>query len=181
MIGAGFISLLQCARILFKKDGGNTSAAAQFGTSLSDMKGAQGKGFVAYTVIALGLAVATGLYYEMSVGKFIVWVIFAAVAALISELIVGVSAMHSGWFPGFATALLFLIIGMMLGFPTLPLAILAGFTAATGPAFSDMGNDLKAGWILRGKGADPELERVGRKQQYYAELVGFAAAFLWKP
>ena len=93
-------------------------------------------------------------------------VIFAAVAALVSELIVGVSAMHSGWFPGFATALLFLIIGMMLGFPTLPLAILAGFTAATGPAFSDMGNDLKAGWILRGKGADPELEKEGRKQQY---------------
>lgn len=178
MIGAGIISLLQCARILFKKDGGNASAAAQFGTSLSDMKGALGKGFVAYIVIALGLAVATGLYYEMSVGKFIVWVIFAAVAALISELIVGVSAMHSGWFPGFATALLFLIIGMMLGFPTLPLAILAGFTAATGPAFSDMGNDLKAGWILRGKGADPELERVGRKQQYYAELVGFAVAFV---
>ena len=87
--------------------------------------------------------------------------------ALVSELIVGVSAMHSGWFPGFATALLFLIIGMMLGFPTLPLAILAGFTASTGPAFSDMGNDLKAGWLLRGKGVDPELEKAGRKRQYF--------------
>ncbi|MEE0740707.1 MAG: OPT/YSL family transporter [Emergencia sp.] len=177
MIGAGIISLLQCARILFKKEG-NTSAAAQFGTSLSDMKGALGKGFIAYLIIALGLAVATGLYYEMSAAMFIAWVIFAAVAALVSELIVGVSAMHSGWFPGFATALLFLIIGMMIGFPTLPLAILAGFTASTGPAFSDMGNDLKAGWILRGRGVDMELEKAGRKQQYYAELLGFGVAFV---
>ena len=79
---------------------------------------------------------------------------------------------------GFATALLFLIIGMMIGFPTLPLAILAGFTASTGPAFSDMGNDLKAGWILRGKGADMELEKVGRRQQYFAELLGFGVAFV---
>ena len=178
MIGAGIISLLQCAKILFRKEGKGTSAAAQFGTSLSDMKGALGKGFIAYLVIALGLAVATGLYYEMGVGMFIAWVVFAAVAALISELIVGVSAMHSGWFPGFATALLFLIIGMMIGFPTLPLAILAGFTASTGPAFSDMGNDLKAGWILRGKGADMELEKVGRRQQYFAELLGFGVAFV---
>lgn len=178
MIGAGIISLLQCARILFKKEENGTSAASRFGTSLSDMKNALSKGFIAYIVIAIGLAIATGLYYEMGIVKLIAWVIFAAVAALVSELIVGVSAMHSGWFPGFATALLFLIIGMMIGFPTLPLAILAGFTAATGPAFSDMGNDLKAGWILRGKGADMELEKVGRKQQYYAELLGFGVAFV---
>ena len=178
MIGAGIISLLQCARILFKKEENGTSAASRFGTSLSDMKNALSKGFIAYIVIAIGLAIATGLYYEMGIVKLIAWVIFAAVAALVSELIVGVSAMHSGWFPGFATALLFLIIGMMIGFPTLPLAILAGFTAATGPAFSDMGNDLKAGWILRGKGADMELEKVGRKQQYYAELLGFGVAYV---
>ncbi len=178
MIGAGIISLLQCARILFKKEENGTSAASRFGTSLSDMKNALSKGFIVYIVIAIGLAIATGLYYEMGIVKLIAWVIFAAVAALVSELIVGVSAMHSGWFPGFATALLFLIIGMMIGFPTLPLAILAGFTAATGPAFSDMGNDLKAGWILRGKGADMELEKVGRKQQYYAELLGFGVAFV---
>ena len=47
--------------------------------------------------------------------------------------------MHAGWFPAFATALIFLIVGMLLGFPDLPLAILVGFTAATGPAFADMG------------------------------------------
>ena len=178
MIGAGIISLVQCARILLKKENNDASAAAKFGTSLKDMKGAMSKGFLAYLVIAIGLAVATGLYSEMGPLMLIGWVVFAAVAALVSELIVGVSAMHSGWFPGFATALIFLIIGMVLGFPPLPLAILAGFTAATGPCFSDMGYDLKAGYILRGRGRDPELEKVGRKQQYLAELFGFGVAFV---
>lgn len=178
MIGAGLISLIQCARILLKKDNGDASAAAKFGTSLKDMKGAMSKGVLAYMVIAIGLAVATGLYSKMSIGMLAVWVIFASIAALVSEMIVGVSAMHSGWFPGFATALIFLIIGMVIGFPPLPLAILAGFTAATGPCFSDMGYDLKAGYILRGSGRDPELEKVGRKQQYFAELFGFGVAFV---
>lgn len=178
MIGAGIISLVQCMRILLKKQDGNDSAAAKFGTSLADMKGAMGKGLVAYMVIAVGLAVATGLYSKMSVTMLLVWVVFAAISALISEMIVGVSAMHSGWFPGFATALIFLIIGMVIGFPPLPLAILAGFTAATGPCFSDMGYDLKAGFILRGSGRDRELEKVGRRQQYFAELLGFGVAFV---
>ena len=31
---------------------------------------------------------------------------------------------------------------------------------------------------MRGKGADMELEKVGRKQQYYAELLGFGVAFV---
>jgi uncharacterized oligopeptide transporter (OPT) family protein len=65
---------------------------------------------------------------------------------------------------------------MLLGFPAPALAVLVGFTAATGPAFADMGYDLKAGWILRGKGADPEYERQGRRQQYFAELLGFTVA-----
>lgn len=178
MIGAGIISLVQCGRVLLRKDNADASAASKFGTSLKDMKGAMSKGFLAYMGIAIGLAVATGLYSEMNIGMLVVWVVFASIAALISEMIVGVSAMHSGWFPGFATALIFLIIGMVIGFPPLPLAILAGFTAATGPCFSDMGYDLKAGYILRGNGRDPELEKVGRKQQYFAELFGFGVAFV---
>jgi uncharacterized oligopeptide transporter (OPT) family protein len=104
------------------------------------------------------------------------FVLFAALSALVSELIVGLSAMHAGWFPAFATALIFLVLGMLLGFPSLPLALLVGFTAATGPAFADMGYDLKAGWVLRGEGRDPEYERQGRRQQYLAELLGFVVA-----
>jgi uncharacterized oligopeptide transporter (OPT) family protein len=37
---------------------------------------------------------------------------------------------------------------------------------------------LKAGWILRGRGADPELERLGRRAQLEAELLGIGVAAL---
>ena len=109
------------------------------------MRGALAKGYIAYVVVAIGLAVVSGMYAEMSVPKLIIWVIFSEFSAIASELIVGMSAMHSGWFPGFATALIFLLVGMMIGFPKVPLGILAGYTAATGPAFSDMAYDLKCG------------------------------------
>lgn len=114
----------------------------------------------------------------MGVVQLIIWIIFSAFAAIASELIVGISAMYSGWFPGFATALIFLIVGMLIGFPSLPLGILVAYTSATGPAFSDMAYDLKCGYILRGFGKDQELELEGRKQQYISEIVGFVVAFI---
>ena len=78
----------------------------------------------------------------------------------------------------FIAFIIFLIVGMLLGFPKLALGLLVGFTAATGPCFSDMAYDLKCGYILRGNGANPELEKEGRKQQFLAELMGFAVAFV---
>ncbi|MGD8320942.1 MAG: OPT/YSL family transporter [Gemmatimonadota bacterium] len=137
---------------------------------------ALGGGLLAYVVIAAGLAAVGGVWSAMSPGMLAGFVLFAAVAALLSEMVVGLSAMHAGWFPAFATALIFLVVGILLGFPSVPLALLVGFTAATGPAFADMGYDLKAGWILRGRGADMAYERAGRAQQYLAELIGFAVA-----
>ena len=178
MVGAGIVSLIQCGIMLTKKSGGDSSAASQFTSSMKNMKGAMGIGFGAYALVALVLALVCGLLTDMSIPMFILWVLFAAFAALASELIVGISAMHSGWFPGFATALIFLIVGMLIGFPPLALGILAGYTAATGPCFSDMAYDLKCGYILRGEGKDPELEKFGRKQQFSAELFGFAVAFV---
>src|SRR5699024_2153271 len=41
-------------------------------------------------------------YAEMPVYQLILFVLFAAAAALVSEIIVGIAAMHSGWFPAFA-------------------------------------------------------------------------------
>lgn len=176
MIGAGMVALIQAGIILFVKRDGQASAAGKFGNSMSSMKSALSKGFVAYIVVAMVLAVISGLMDEMSVPMLIFWVIFAAFAAIASELIVGLSAMHSGWFPGFATALIFLLVGMLLGFPPMSLAILVGYTAATGPAFSDVGYDMKAGWILRGHGQDAEFELDGRKQQFISELIGICVA-----
>ncbi len=179
MIGAGMIALLQVCKMLFaKKSGEDASAAGQFTQSMGKMKRALGWGYAAYFVMALILALTTGIFFEMSPFKLILWILFSAFAAIGSELIVGISAMHSGWFPGFATALIFLLLGMLLGFPSIALGIMVAYTAATGPAFSDMAYDLKCGYILRGNGADPELEKVGRKQQYLSEIVAFAVAFV---
>lgn len=176
MIGAGLISLIQCGRMLLKKSDGN-SAAGKFSSSMANMKKALG-GYVAYLIVAVLLAVITGIWSDMSMFQLIIWVIFSAFAAIASELIVGISAMYSGWFPGFATALIFLIVGMLIGFPAIPLGILVAYTSATGPAFSDMAYDLKCGYILRGCGQDQELELEGRKQQYYSEMIGFVVAFV---
>ena len=177
MIGAGLISLIQCGRMLLKKSDGN-SAAGKFSSSMANMKKALGGGYVAYLIAAVLLAVITGIWSDMSMFQLIIWVIFSAFAAIASELIVGISAMYSGWFPGFATALIFLIVGMLIGFPAIPLGILVAYTSATGPAFSDMAYDLKCGYILRGCGQDQELELEGRKQQYYSEMIGFVVAFV---
>lgn len=176
MIGAGMIALLQVCKMLFSKSGNDQSAAGKFTQSMASMKKALGWGYVAYFVTAILLAVITGIYSDMSVPRLIIWIIYSAFAAIASELIVGISAMYSGWFPGFATALIFLLVGMLIGFPAMPLGIMVAFTAATGPAFSDMAYDLKCGYILRGCGADKELEKEGRRQQYYSELIGFTIA-----
>jgi uncharacterized oligopeptide transporter (OPT) family protein len=94
----------------------------------------------------------------------------------VHELIVGLAAMHSGWFPAFAVALITLVIGMVIGFPPVALALLVGFSAATGPAFADMGYDLKAGFMLRGHGTDPTFEQDGRRQQLIAAMFAFVVA-----
>lgn len=175
MIGAGIVALGQIAVGITKgRNAGaqgveHTTSDRQFGRSLI-------WGYVAFVLASALMAALAGLYAEMSVGMLAGFVLFSAAAALVSELIVGIAAMHSGWFPAFATALIFLVLGMLFGFPPLPLAFLVGFAASTGPAFADMAYDLKAGWILRGSGKYPELERQGRRQQYYAELLGFLVA-----
>ncbi len=188
MIGAGAVALGQ---MLFavrarESDAGPADPSPDDEADTAAVSGrafgrALGGGFVAFLFAAMILALLSGVTSEMSVSMLVAFVLFAAMAALVSELVVGLSAMHSGWFPAFATALIFLVIGMLVGFPEIPLALLVGFTAATGPAFADMGYDLKAGWILRGRGADPDFERAGRRQQYFAEMLGFAVAglFVW--
>lgn len=179
MIGAGLVALIQIILIITKKrksmkEEGESNY--EFTRTEEDIKSALTKGFAFYTAVALFLALLGGLYTGMSAGMFVWWFIFAAIAALVSELIVGLSAMHAGWFPAFATALIFLILGVLMGFPAPALGLLVGFTAATGPAFADMGYDLKTGWIIRGEGKDKEFEMEGRKQQYFAELTGLVVA-----
>ncbi|MFC4273916.1 OPT/YSL family transporter [Achromobacter aloeverae] len=133
-------------------------------------------GAIAYIVLAALIALGSGLYAEMSPPMLALFIVYAAFAAFVHEMIVGIAAMHSGWFPAFAVALITLLVGMLLGFPPIALVMLCGFSAATGPAFADMGYDLRAGYMLRGNGADPRFELEGRRQQLAAGMLAFVIA-----
>lgn len=178
MIGAGLVALIQVALLLFRRNEAQRQADASAGVSDREVKRALGLGTIGYLVIAVFIAIVGGLMSEMSPGMLLLFVLYAAFAAYVHELIVGLAAMHSGWFPAFAVALITLIIGMLLGFPMPALALLVGFSAATGPAFADMGYDLKAGYLLRGNGADPTFELEGRRQQLFAAMFAFVVAGL---
>lgn len=172
MIGAGVVALIQVFFLIrSKKSEGDeeTRSRVSVGRTLSI-------GAVGYLVLAMLVALISGLTSEMSTGMLVIFVVYATLAAFAHELIVGIAAMHSGWFPAFAVALITLLLGMMIGFPAVPLTVLCGFCAATGPAFADMGYDLKAGYMLRGYGADAEFELAGRRQQLIAAMIGFVLA-----
>jgi uncharacterized oligopeptide transporter (OPT) family protein len=191
MIGAGLVALVQVSYLILKKQN-NTKAAPnhEVAAASADANGenytrserdtyrALGYGFLAYVAVALILAVVGGIVTDMSLGMFVLYLLFAAFAAFVHELIVGIAAMHSGWFPAFAVALITLIIGILIGFPPVALALLVGYSAATGPAFADMGYDLKTGYILRGFGRDRVFELDGRKQQFIAAMIAFAVALV---
>ncbi|PSL00596.1 putative oligopeptide transporter (OPT) family protein [Murinocardiopsis flavida] len=157
---------------------GSADGAAEHGFTRDDSEALRGlgKGAVLYVLAGIVLALAGGLYTGMGPVQLLLWALFAALACIAAEFIVGLSAMHAGWFPAFATALVFLVLGMFFGFPTPAVVLLSGFVAAGSPAFADGGYDFKAGWILRGRGGDPAQELEGRRQQLLAGLVGCAVA-----
>lgn len=182
MVGAGLVAFGQFIFILLKKDknksvGKNTDLSVERKVTRDDKSVAISisGGYIAYVVGAIILAAIAGLITEMSIFMLILFVLFAAFAALITEIIVGVAAMHSGWFPAFAVSLITLVIGILFGFPVPALAMLVGFTAATGPAFADMGYDFKTGYVLRSK-ESLEVEIFGRRLQFFVSLIGFGIA-----
>ena len=172
MVGAGLVALVQVIATISRR-GGDEAAA---GRSDAELGRALGLGSIGYPVIAILIATLGGLATQMSVPMLILFITYAAFAAFIHELLVGIAAMHSGWFPAFAIALITLIIGILIGFPPIALGLLVGFSASTGPAFADMGYDLRAGFILRGFGKDPGFELEGRRQQLYAAMLAFLIA-----
>ncbi|MFE4059401.1 OPT family oligopeptide transporter [Streptomyces sp. NPDC059096] len=189
MIGAGLVALVQALLLMRGRKGGNKDRAADDAGPVDETRvptvGAPRlrRGLLEGMVLFLGgavvVAVLGGVAGGMSLPGLIGWVALAGVAALVHQLIVGLAAMHSGWFPAFAVTLIVLIVGLVLHIPTVPLALLVGYTASTGPAFADIGYDFKAGWLLR-RDATPwkVFELDGRRQQYLAQLVGFAVALV---
>lgn len=179
MIGAGMIALVQFIIMIRRpKKKGNANDDNNNNTRTEeDVKKGFSLGYLLYVGGAILVAILAGLYAAMSIPQLILFILFAAAAALISEIIVGIAAMHSGWFPAFAVTLISLIIGLLFGFPPVALAILTGYTAATGPAFADLGYDFKTGAILRA-GMTKAQELYGRRQQLKSAAIGFIIAII---
>jgi uncharacterized oligopeptide transporter (OPT) family protein len=177
MIGAGIVALLQVSMVVIKRRAGPSASNAQNGDRTLTLGRSLRLGGLGYLAIMVLLAASTGIYQGMSPGMLVTFVLYGACAAFVHELIVGIAAMHSGWFPAFAVALISLLIGILIGFPPEALVVLAGFSAATGPAFADMGYDLKAGYILRGA-PNSAFELDGRRQQLIAGMLGFGVAII---
>ncbi len=181
MAGAGVVALFQIVKLIRQS---NSAKPQQNGSSDSTLPVEQNEqigktirfGAIGFVVISVLIALGSGLYAHLSLPWLLAFMIYAAFAAFLHEMIVGLAAMHSGWFPAFAVALITLLIGILIGFPPEALAMLCGFSAATGPAFADMGYDLKAGWILRGKGQHSRFELEGRRQQLLAAMLAFVVA-----
>ncbi len=183
MMGAGLVALFQVGRTVLKArrtaaDDARAAAPEDARDGAQRLGRSMRLGFGAYLVISVLLAFATGAATHMSPGMLIGFLLYASVAAFLHELLVGIASMHSGWFPAFAIALITLLLGILIGFPPEALVVLSGFTAATGPAFADMGYDLKAGYLLRGENADPAFELEGRRQQLIAAMIGFGVAIV---
>jgi uncharacterized oligopeptide transporter (OPT) family protein len=141
MVGAGLVALIQVGVIILRR---RTEPAAMSRRGPAQVRRSLGLGAAAYLAVAVLIAFSGGVIAGLPTGMLVAFIFYAAFAALVHELIVGLAAMHSGWFPAFAVALITLVIGIVIGFPPVALALLVGFSAATGPAFADMGYDLKA-------------------------------------
>ena len=180
MIGAGIVSLIQAVIIITRKPGATPADAGRetYSVSREATKKAIGMGFVLFLAGAVALALISGAWSDMSAATLTLWVAWSTISALVSPILVGLCAMHSGWFPGFAISIIFLSLGLFMGFPPVALALLTGYVASTGPCFADMGYDLKTGWIIRGRGANPAYELDGRRQQMISELIGGVIAMV---
>jgi len=191
MIGAGLVQVGQTAWIVWKArassprgDGPGTVEARGSAADAGSLAPRElGIHLVAFLAGAAILAALAGLWPgHMDGGQLMLWIGFAAAAAFLHTIIVGYCAMLSGWFPSFAVAIALILVAALLRFPAPALAMLAGYVMSTGPQFADLGYDLKSGWIIRGRGADPVRESAGRRQQVLLQeagaLVGIATATL---
>ena len=202
MIGAGIVSLIQAANIIIKgyrkgrpvelpavsgsTDPGSPSADGAHKTTsdedvpttvpAKEIPKAMWQSGLLFLVGAAVLAVVSGILTSMTASQILTWTVWATFSALVSTILVGMCAMHSGWFPGFAITVIFLTLGVFMKLPAVPLALLTGYVTSTGPCLADLGYDLKSGWLLRGKGRDPAYEVDGRRQQFISELVGAVVA-----
>lgn len=174
MIGAGLMALIQSINAILKSNKASKDSSMNYTQSDEATKKNLGLSIALFLGGAFILAIVSGIITQLSTVKLILWLLWATFSATAAMLLVGMAAMHSGWFPAFAITTIFMTIGIFFGFPVVPLALLTGYVSSVGPCFADMGYDLKTGWLLRGKGEDRDYELYGRKQQVIVELIGGA-------
>lgn len=172
MIGAGLVALLQSLCIIFKNQKDEGAKAIESTVSSAESKKSLIFGLGGLIIAATITALVTGIFSDMNIKEMIIWVLWSAFSSIVAMLLVGMSAMHSGWFPAFAISTIFMTVAIFIGFEPLAIAVMTGFIGSVGPCFADMGYDLKSGWILRGNGKDKEYEKYGRKQQIIIEAIG---------
>jgi len=204
MIGAGVVALIQAVLLLARRrtERGDPALSEDPASEVAEAEAADPSleptvpearlrrslliGYLLFLTGAVLVAITGGVYAQLSLPALIGWVLLAGFAALVHEIIVGLAAMHAGWFPAFAVTLIFLVVGLLVGIPAVALALLVGYCASTGPAFADMGYDFKAGWILRRMHRPyPAFELDGRRQQCISAVIGCAVAvvvvaLLWR-
>lgn len=172
MIGAGMIALIQSVVTVIKGHKSSADQKVEITVSDADSKKTLVLAFGMFVGGAAIIGAITGVFSDMSAGMSVLWVIWCGISAAVAMILVGMAAMHSGWFPAFAITTIFMTMGILMGFSSFAIAIMTGYISSVGPCFADMGYDLKTGWILRGKGADPEREIRGRREQVKIEMVG---------
>lgn len=178
LIGAGVVAVLQIFVLIYRQTRIKPQSSTTVGGPLTRLRTSIIIGGMGYLALSVALTFMTGLHHQLTPAELFGFIIFATLSALVHEIMVGIAAMNTGWMPAFGIAMLFLILGIFLGYPVEALVVLTVFTSATGPAFADMGFDLKTGYIIRGKGADPLLEHIGRREQIYAGFIGFGIAII---
>ena len=189
MIGAGIIAFIQIFLVILKRVPVRRKKAAsdldlqsnkktdpdteaEYTISDSAAKKTMISSGLLFIIGAVITALVMGVFSEMSPGQSILWVIFAGIASLVVMILVGTVSMRSGWAPTFAVVTVCITIGVLMGFPPLPMAVLAGYLGSIGPCLADTGIGLKSGWIIRGSGTDRAVELYGRKQQVLIKQLG---------
>jgi len=178
MIGAGIIALIQIVFTVIGGSKGNDAGKAQHVVSDSTATATILHSSWLFMAGAVAVALVTGVFSHMSLFQAVMWVVYAGFASVVVMVLVGTAAMHSGWAPAFAVVTICLTVGLILGFPPVPLAVLIGYIGSIGLPLNDTGVGLKAGWLIRGQGKDKAYEAYGRRQQVIIKQVGAVIGIL---
>jgi len=180
MIGAGIVALVQIISTISKgsKKLPDMARASQHAISDARTKSTIASSALLFMAGAVVVALVTGIFSSMGVLQAMLWVAFAGFTSVVVMVLVGTTAMHSGWAPAFAVVTICLTAGLILGFPPVPLAVLIGYIGAIGLPFNDTGIGLKTGWLIRGKGRDKAHEQYGRRQQVIIKQIGAVIGIL---